>query len=278
MASYSLSPDPCKQGPFAGFSGLDGINSAARKASIRRLSHIRHHLNENNLRAAFRRLDGSKAIGIDRVSKADYGKRMNEVLPRLSRRLKAGTFHPKPSREVLIPKSNGGSRPLAVGTIEDRMVQILMAKTLEAVFEPSFHRHSFGFRPGKSCQQAIARLHHTIDRQSKEVWVVEMDIEKFFNTMDHDKLMDILGDRILDESFLRLIRNMLKATVLGVDGEMRTNVLGAPQGSPLSPVLANIYLHHVLDGWFAKDWEDQGEMIRYADDGASRNAEGGSLM
>lgn len=266
MAPFSLSPDPCKQGPFAGFSGLDRINSAARRESIRSLKHLRHHLNEANLRAAFRRLDGSRAVGIDRVTKADYGKRMHEVLPRLTRRLQAGTFHPKPSREVLIPKSNGGVRPLAVGTIEDRMVQILMAKTYEAVFEPIFHRNSFGFRPGRSCQQAISKLYKTISERSNEVWIVEMDIEKFFNTMDHGKLLAMIRTKIADENFLKLTENLLQATVLGADGELRTNELGAPQGSPLSPILANIYLHTVLDEWFAENWEDKGTIVRYADD------------
>lgn len=267
VAPFKLSPDPCKQGPFAGYSGLDRINSTAKKLPEgRRLSQLRHHLHEENLRAAFRRLDGTKAVGIDRTTKNDYGERIDEVLPRLARRLKAGTFHPKPSREVLIPKPNGGVRPLAVGTVEDRMVQTLLAKTYEAVFEPIFHRHSYGFRPGRSCQQAIAKLYRTLTEQTPEAWVVEMDIEKFFSTMDHEKLMTMIQRRISDEAFLKLTRNLLQATVLGADGEMRTTVLGAPQGSPLSPILSNLYLHEALDTWFATEWEEKGTLIRYADD------------
>jgi RNA-directed DNA polymerase len=266
VAPFSLSPDPCKVGPFAGFSGWDRINSAARKPSNGRLRNLRHHLSEDNLRVAFRRLDGSKAVGIDRVSKDDYGKRMRQVLPRLVRRLRAGTFHPKPSREVLIPKANGGTRPLAVGTIEDRMVQILMAKMYEAIFEPTFHPNSYGFRPGRSCHQAIAQVYKRIVEREGEVWVVEMDIEKFFNSMDHGKLMNLIERKIGDGAFLDLTRNLLQATVLGVDGEIRTTELGAPQGSPLSPVLANLFLHHVLDEWFSEHWEDQGNLVRYADD------------
>jgi group II intron reverse transcriptase/maturase len=230
------------------------------------LRNIRHHLNEQNLRVAFRRLDGSKAVGIDRVSKHDYGKRIEQVLPKLVRRLKAGTFHPKASREVLIPKSNGGKRPLAVGCVEDRMVQILLAKIYEAIFEPLFHRNSFGFRPGRSAHQAIAQVYKRISERKGQVWVVEMDIEKFFNSMDHGKLMNLIQQRIGDGAFLDLTENLLQATVLGVDGEIRTTELGAPQGSPLSPVLANLFLHSVLDDWFAENWESQGSLIRYADD------------
>ncbi len=266
VAPFSLSPDPCKVGPFAGFSGLDRIHSAARRSSTRKFGGIRHHLSEDNLRVAFRRLDGSKAIGIDRVTKSDYGKRMNQVLPRLTRRLRAGTFHPKPSREVLIPKANGGQRPLAVGTIEDRMVQTLLAKIYEAVFEPIFHRHSFGFRPERSAHQAIAKVYKSIAEKKNQAWIVEIDIEKFFNSMDHEKLMTLIEQRIMDGAFLDLTRNLLKATVLGVDGQIKTTELGAPQGSPLSPVLANIFLHYCLDEWFSENWESQGTIVRYADD------------
>lgn len=266
VAPFSLSPDPCKAGPFAGFTGLDRINSAAKRSSPRRLGNIRHHLSEQNLRAAFRRLDGSKAVGIDRVTKHDYGKRIDQVLPRLVRRLKAGTFHPKPSREVMIPKANGGQRPLAVGCVEDRMVQTLLAKIYEAIFDPLFHRNSFGFRTGRSAHQAIAQVYKRIAERKGQVWVVEMDIEKFFNSMDHEKLMKLIEQKIGDGTFLKLTRNMLQAVVLGAQGELRTTELGAPQGSPLSPVLANLFLHHVLDEWFTENWESKGTIIRYADD------------
>jgi len=191
---------------------------------------------------------------------------MNRILPRLACRLKAGTFHPKPSREVLIPKSSGGLRPLAVGTIEDRMVQILMAKIYEATFDPLFHRNSFGFRSGRSAHQAIAQVYKRISERKGQVWVVEMDIEKFFNSMDHEKLLCLIEQKIGDGAFIKLTRNMLRATTLGVDGEIKTTELGAPQGSPLSPVLANIFLHYVLDNWFKENWETQGTIIRYADD------------
>jgi group II intron reverse transcriptase/maturase len=264
---FSLSPDPCKAGPFKGFSGLDGIHSAAQRLpEERRLTNLRHHVSGDNLRVAFRQLDGRKAVGIDRTSKDEYSKRLEEKLPRLTRRLRAGTFHPKPSREVLIPKTNGGWRPLAVGTVEDRMVQTLLAKIYEAVFEPIFHRHSFGFRPGKSCHGALARVHRSITERKHETWVVEMDIEKFFNTMDHGKLMTMIRTRIGDKAFLRLTENLLKGSTLGENGEIRVNEVGAPQGSPLSPVLANIYLHYALDEWFNEHWEDRGAIVRYADD------------
>lgn len=266
VAPFSLSPDPCKSGPFAGFSGLDRINSAARRNSSRQLGAIRHHLSEDNLRVAFRRLDGAKAAGIDRVTKEQYGKNLQPRIERLARKIRGGKFWPKPSREVLIPKPQGGTRPLAVGCLEDRIVQTLMAKIYEAIFEPLFGERSFGFRSGKSCQQAIARLHRDISERVGEAWVVEMDLEKFFNSMDHDKLMRLIASKVSDPSFLELTHRMLKNSVLGQDGELRVNELGAPQGSPVSPVLANLYLHFVLDEWFDEHWGEKGQIVRYADD------------
>jgi group II intron reverse transcriptase/maturase len=146
------------------------------------------------------------------------------------------------------------------------MIQILLAKIYEAIFDPLFHRNSFGFRTGRSAHQAIAQVYKRISERKGEVWVVEMDIEKFFNSMDHEKLMNLIEQKIGDGAFLKLTQNLLQATVLGSEGELRTTELGAPQGSPLSPVLANLFLHHVLDEWFTEHWESQGTIVRYADD------------
>jgi RNA-directed DNA polymerase len=266
VAPSRLSPGPSSDGSLSGYSGLDGIHAAARRSSVHRFGALAGRLSEENLRVAFRRLDGSKAVGVDRISKQQYARNLGPNLGRLSRRLRSGRFWPKPSREVHIPKPQGGTRPLAIGCVEDRMVQILLAKVLEAIHEPSFHRHSYGFRPHRSAHQAVARLHRVIAERPDTAWVVEMDIEKFFNQVDHGRLMGLLEARISDEAFLRLIRNCLTHGILSEDGRLRTNEAGTPQGSPLSPVLANLYLDTVLDQWFEEHWADQGEMVRYADD------------
>ena len=263
---FELTPSPCADGAFKGYVGLDRINSAAVRRTADRFTHLMHHLNEFNLRRAFRDLDGSKASGIDQVTKSEYEKNLTANIEDLDNEIQGGGWRPKPSREKLIPKPTGGTRPLAIGCLEDRIVQNLCAKILEAIYEPIFRDHSYGFRRGKSQHQAIARLHQEIRLRKDTCVVVEMDIEKFFNTIPHEKLMELIKLRITDPSFLRLIKRMLRNSILSEDGEIRVNEVGTPQGSPISPPLSNIYLHYVLDNWFQENWAGRGQMIRYADD------------
>jgi group II intron reverse transcriptase/maturase len=225
-----------------------------------------HHINVHNLRQAFRELDGNKASGVDHVTKQEYQRNLEQNLETLHERICKGGWRPKPAREGVIPKPQGGTRPLAVGCLEDKIVQTLVARILEALYEPLFHRHSYGFRRGKSAHKAVGRLYENIDRRSQSCTVVEMDIEKFFNSMDHEWLMQKLEMKIGDRHFLRLIRRLLRNSVLSADGTLAENLRGSPQGSPVSPVLANICLHHLLDDWFAKNWADKGEFVGYADD------------
>ena len=263
---FKLMPEACADGSFKGYVGIDRINSAAVKRTTDRFAQLMHHLNEFNLRQAFRQCDGAKASGIDHVTKDEYGKSLQANIENLDIQIQDGKWWPKPSREKLIPKPTGGMRPLAIGCLEDKIVQNLCAKILEAIYEPIFHRHSFGFRPGRDAHQAIARLHQEIRLRKDTCVVVEMDIEKFFNTINHDKLMELINLRITDQHFLRVIKRMLKNSILSEDGEITVNEVGAPQGSPISPILANIYLHHILDLWFEDNWSGKGQMIRYADD------------
>lgn len=263
---FELRPEPCSHGPFAGYTQLDRINSAARSKPELQFEALLPHLNPENLRQAFRQIDGLRAVGIDQVTKQDYQRNLDENLARLALEIQRGGWRPKPTREVLIPKSNGGTRPLAIGCLEDKIVQLLCGKILEAIYEDSFHRHSYGFRPKRNAHQALARLYSVIRERQNACWVVEMDIEKFFNSVNHERLMEILSQRIRDSHFLRLIRRMLRNSVLSEDGEIRQTERGTPQGAPISPILANIYLHFCLDAWFDESWEDQGQMIRYADD------------
>ncbi len=263
---FKLTPQACTDGLFKGYIGIDRINSAAVMRTTDKFTHLMHHLNEVNLRQGFRKLDGATASGIDQVTKAEYGKNLSANIENLLGEVQRGGWRPKPSREKLIPKAYGGMRPLAIGCLEDKIVQNVCAKILEAIYEPIFHRHSFGFRPGKQAHQAIARLHQEIRLRKDNCVVVEMDIEKFFNNINHDKLMELINLRIKDQHFLRLIKRMLKNSILSEDGEVTRNEAGAPQGSPISPILANIYLHYVLDKWFEDNWSGKGQLIRYADD------------
>jgi RNA-directed DNA polymerase len=261
------SPVACAAGQFKGYERLDWIHSAAKKLNdTERFRTLLHHFSVNNLKQAFRQLDGNKAVGIDKVTKAKYQENLQGNLEKLADEIHRGGWRPKPSREVLIPKPQGGQRPLAIGCLEDKIVQLLMSKILEAIYEPIFHRHSFGFRPGKNTHQAIARLYVTLRDRSESCTVVEMDIEKFFNSMDHEILMELISKRIDDQHVLRLIRRMLRNSIISEDGTLVQSERGSPQGAPVSPTLANIYLHYILDEWFEENWSQHGEIIRYADD------------
>ena len=198
MNHFKLMPEACTDGPMKGYIGLERISFAARKGSNFKFCNLMHHLNELNLVQAFRQLDGSKAVGIDQVTKYEYGSQLQTNIEGLYQEIRGGGWRPRPSRERLIPKPNGGMRRLAIGCLEDKIVQSLCAKILEAIYEPIFHRHSFGYRPGKSPHQALARVHQEIRRREDSCVVVEMDIEKFFDTIPHEKLMELIERRISD--------------------------------------------------------------------------------
>ena len=263
---FNLTPEPCSHGPFKGYARLDRINSAARRQPDQKFKALVQQFTVENLRQAFRSLDGSKAVGIDQITKDHYSEDLEANLQQLADRISRGGWRPQPSREVLIPKASGGTRPLAIGCLEDKIVQQLGAKILEAIYDDSFHRHSYGFRPRRNTHQAIARLYKVIQERGENCVVVEMDLEKFFNSMDHEKLLEILSVKIEDHHFLRLIRRMLRNSTLTEEGEIRQNERGTPQGAPISPILANIYLDACLDSWFQQNWGQHAQMVRYADD------------
>lgn len=266
MAQGTSSSEVCDAGPFKGYARLHWIEAAARARPTEKCHALLHHLSPINLRRAFQELDGSKAVGIDRVTKQKYAELLDGNIEKLHAELRGGGWRPKPSRQVLIPKPQGGVRPLAVGCLEDKLVQTLVARILEAMYEPIFSRHSYGFRRGKSAHQAVGRLYETIRDRSESCTIVEMDIEKFFDSMDHDWLVQKLETRIGDPHFLRLIRRLLRNSILTADGELKLNEVGSAQGSPVSPVLANICLHYLLDEWFQEHFGGKGRMVRYADD------------
>lgn len=211
---------------------------------------------------------GNRARGIDGISKADYEENLLTRLQELSAKLRSLSYRPKPSRRVYIPKSNGKQRPLGIPSFEDRLVQMQMSKLLQAIWEPEFREFSYGFRPRRNAHQALARLAEIITNERTQ-GVVEADIKGFFDHVNHDWLIKCLEQRIKDPVFLRLIKRFLKAGVMEDGVEWRTEQ-GTPQGGLVSPVLANIYLHYVLDLWFekrfAKSSQGRAKLVRYADD------------
>ena len=216
-----------------------------------------------------RLIDGKKATGIDGVTKEAYEKNLRDNLDNLITRMKSLSYIPGAVREVLIPKGDGKSmRPLGIGNLEDKIVQTGMAKVLEAIYEPSFYDFSYGFRPKRSCHQAVKALSNYLFQHHVRV-VLDVDLKNFFGMIRHETLLEILRIRIKDEVFLRYIARMLKAGILR-EGEFVVSDEGTPQGSPASPILANIFAHYVIDTWFEKMarpvMKGEVQMFRYADD------------
>ena len=220
------------------------------------------------LRESFERQDGRKASGVDGVKKADYAEGLEEKLVDLSARLRRMGFRPKPVRRVYIPKGDGRRRPLGIPSFEGRLVQDRLSLVLQAIWEPEFCGCSYGFRPGRSAHDALQRVADIITYEHTQ-WVVEADIKGFFDHVSHEHLMRFLEHRIADPNFLRTIRRFLKAGVME-DGRVEASEEGTPQGGLVSPVLANIYLHYVLDLWFERRFKrsckGKAHLVRYADD------------
>jgi RNA-directed DNA polymerase len=220
------------------------------------------------LRESFDSQAGNKAAGIDGMRKADYALEVDTRLASLSQQVRQCAYRPRPARRTYIPKANGKMRPLGIPCFEDRIVQDRLSGILQAIWEPEFRDCSFGFRPGRNAHQALKRLGEIITLDHTQ-WLVEADIKGFFDHVDHGWLMKFLAHRIADPVLLRVIRRFLKAGVLE-EGRLYASEAGTPQGGLVSPVLANIYLHYVLDMWFekrfARSCRGRAKLIRYADD------------
>ena len=251
------------------YSKLNLIANRAKQDNKERFSSLIHHINEENLLLCFAELKRNKASGIDGVTVQSYEANLRTNISDLVQRLKSKTYRPQPVRRVYIPKpGKQEKRGLGIPAVEDKLVQIAMKKLLEAIFEQDFLDCSFGFRPQRSCHDAINRVDKTI--MCKPInYVVEVDIKRYFDTVSHYWLQRCLEERISDPNFLWLVRRFLKAGYVD-RGVFNKSLQGTPQGGIISPVLANIYLHYVLDLWFYKSFKPsaQGsvELIRYADD------------
>ena len=227
-----------------------------------------HLLTEDFLKECFRELKRGKSPGIDGVTVTEYDEQLDENIADLIVRLKAKQYKPKPVLRVYIPKPNGDKRPLGIPAVEDKIVQMALKKILEAIFEQDFMDTSYGFRPNRSCHDALKKIDKTI-MTGPVNFVVDMDISKFFDTVDHKRLMECLKQRIMDSTMLQLISRFLKSGIME-EGVYCETDQGTPQGGVLSPLLANVYLHYALDLWFETEVIPQltgyAQLIRYADD------------
>jgi RNA-directed DNA polymerase len=244
------------------------ITQLARQKPDFRFTSLAHLLDEAFLRDCYRSLGKEKACGIDGRSWQDYGRHVDKNLAHLVERLKTKTYKPLPVKRVYIPKNDKELRPLGVPAIEDKIVQKGIARILEAVYEVDFKDFSYGFRPGRSCHQALKAVNDTM--MFKPVnYVIEADIKGFFDNVSHDWMMKFLQVRIQDSSLLLLIRRFLKAGYQEA-GRLNRTEQGTPQGGNLSPMLANIFLHYVLDVWFVNGVQPLAngvcQLVRYADD------------
>lgn len=248
-----------------------GVERIAHRACSRPeepFTALMHHLSVDNLRACFESLDDRKALGVDGVTKAQYGQNLEANLQELHRKLHQMSYRPQPVRQVEIPKEDGSMRSLGISCTEDKIIQEMMRRILEAIYEPVFIDTSYGFRPKRSCHDALRQINSEVMGQPVN-WIADIDLAKFFDTMPHAEILSVLGVRIKDEKFLRLISRMLKAGTQTPGGVMYDE-LGSPQGSIVSPVIANVFLDHVLDKWFAEvvttHCRGYCAIIRYADD------------
>jgi len=246
----------------------DATGIRQQSAAMEKVQNLMHNVNGQTLMAEHQRQEQKKAKGIDGVDKAAYDERAGENIAKLVRRMKRFSYRPQPVRRTYIPKANGKLRPLGIPAYEDRLVQSVMAKVLNEVYEPRFLDCSHGFRPKRSAHDAVAYISQTIMIR-KVNYVLEADIKGFFDNVNHDWLMKFLEHDIQDKHFLRYIKRFLIAGIMEGTKRLESD-RGTPQGGQISPILANVYLHYVLDLWFQKAIKPRlaGEAyyVRYADD------------
>lgn len=248
--------------------GLDRVREAAKKDKGLQFTALLHHVSIDLLRSSYYSLKRQAAAGVDGVTWKEYGEGLEERLADLHSRIHRGAYRAQPSRRVWIPKADGRQRPLGIAALEDKVVQQAVGQVLNRIWEEDFLGFSYGFREGRSQHDALDALYVGIT-QKKVNWILDLDIRSFFDKVGHDWLIQFVEHRIADQRIVRLLRKWLQAGVLE-DGQWFETEEGTPQGSVISPLLANLYLHYVLDVW-AQAWREKvakGDMIivRYADD------------
>jgi len=247
---------------------LSLISGHARRDPDFQFTSLAHLLNVEYLRDCYTSLNRNKAVGIDNVSWEEYGRNLDDNLELLVSRLKRKKYKPIPARRVYIPKSETEKRPLGISALENKIVERGITWILESIYEQDFLNCSYGFRPKRNSHQALKELNDLIMFQPVN-HIVEADIKGFFDNVSHEKLMEFMRIRIKDTTLLNLIKKFLKAGYID-DGILVKPDNGTPQGSILSPMLANIFLHYVLDTWFETTVKSHVkgfcEIVRYADD------------
>ncbi len=227
---------------------LERISQLSKENPEMVFTSVYHLINEELLGQCHEEMDGKKAVGIDGITREEYGRNLKENLKDLTERLRDKSYRPKPARRVEIPKDNGRTRPLNIYCYEDKLVQDALRRILEAVFEPMFYDEMNGFRPHRGCHAAIRQLNVMLERQ-KTGWVLDADVKGFFDHLDHEWIVGFVGSRIKDPNIKRLLVRMLKGGIME-NCIINETEEGAGQGSVCSPVIANIYMHYVLIWWF----------------------------
>jgi RNA-directed DNA polymerase len=246
--------------------GLNGVRERARKNKQERFTALLHHVTVELLRESFYGLKRKAAPGVDGVTWNEYETGLEDRLKDLHGRVHRGAYRAQPSKRVYIPKPNGKQRPLGIAALEDKIVQSAVVTVLNQIYEEDFRGFSYGFRPGRSQHQALDALYVAI-RGKKVNWILDMDLKGFFDNIDKEQLRKMIERRIADPRILRLIQKWLHAGIIE-EGIWSETEKGTPQGSVVSPLLANIYLHYVLDQW-TDQWRQQARgdviIVRYAD-------------
>ncbi|OGR12094.1 MAG: group II intron reverse transcriptase/maturase [Deltaproteobacteria bacterium RIFOXYB12_FULL_58_9] len=244
------------------------VAEAARKNPNRKLLSLAHHLDVDALRRAYKGIRRNAAVGVDGVTKEAYGENLESNLRALHGRLKTMQYRHQAIRRVYIEKDGGKQRPIGISCLEDKIVQDALRELLEAIYEQDFLNCSHGFRPGRSAHDALRALNHAI-RSGRVNSLIEADIVSCFDRIERPKLKNLLEQRIADKSLMRLIGKCLHVGVLEAGADLSSE-LGTVQGSTLSPLLANVYLHHALDVWFEQEvclrLKGKAVLIRYCDD------------
>ena len=247
---------------------LRRITEMSKEDAKIEFTSLYHLLNKELLFMCHEELDKNKAVGIDGVNKAMYEEKLDENLKNLVSRLKNKAYKPQASLRIQIPKDNGKTRPLGIASYEDKLVQLALKKIIEAVYEPRFLECMYGFRPGRGCHDAVKALGKCIEH-GKTNWVVEADIRGYFDHVSHEWMMRVLGVHIKDPNILRLVYKFLKAGIME-NGVYKDTEEGTAQGSNLSPVISNVYMHYMLALWFYKTVKPScmgsGSITIYADD------------
>lgn len=256
------------QGRETALSGLYRVRQKAQKGKEERFTALLHHVTPELLRESFLQLKREAAAGVDKVTWGEYRKNIVELIPDLHERVHKGSYRARPVRRTYIEKSGGRKRPLGIAALEDKIVQRAVVTVLSQIYENDFKGFSYGFREGRSPHDALDALYVGIERR-KVNWILDADIEGFFDNIEHEWMMKFVEHRIGDKRILRLIRKWMKTGYIE-DGKRVRQEVGIPQGTVISPLLANIFLHYTFDLW-AERWRKKKAkgnviIIRYADD------------